>query len=693
LYNIYDRRMIESINEEMFLSTTMMILFGDTKERLNLFTKTLHTYQEIHKEKNTVTSKQIKLLLIAIFSNQTQKEVSDEEIGNEQDTFSKQKASLYTSSVPYLITLAEDISSFTEYRRNSNNQPINILDIPRIFQYCRGLIHQEHVHKKEPVVTPEIDLGDMPKHIYISDGKASVNERYYSYVDKKRIFIKSNPHDRFKDTQYHSNWTLCKKNGLPQNDIGVEGYPSCDGIKKISTDGWNLIAEGDNSILYYLRFRNNFWPKRDTDFQWQGRWGKPFSDFVKIPEHRALSVSHRHEDVKHFTDSNGTKHISSVGVTQVFMLSPNGRHLTLIDPWIPPSFYLQSIPMPNRDHFEALNVASAASMILLISPEGKLYSRFIDFDTMGSNFGLKYTFKEPQKIKDWNAHDSWDDIKKSTTSFVRDVTAHSLGIKEIATVIRLPPEDWKKVTDLPNGALVNPNTITVLQTGVGNLSREFRIEGKQSNDSPLGYFHKTYISSTWKFSEYQEYDYCSTTSKADLLEIDHQKKCSLPPRIHSNAYAYSYKRKKHSIQIKFDDYNPHCSPGFGSISINGNESKMELHFFKSSIKGFLSKNIPKTNTQQMVSWDDYPILLWSRGVLLVSTKSPLPKSLFPSFHKNIDENNVTTLHGEDFVIFYVRVKYNSKKKILMISQVYRTQYPQVYLPIFSEEINWSLKQQ
>ena len=100
-----------------------------------------------------------------------------------------------------------------------------------------------------------------------------------------------------------------------------------------------------------------------------------------------------------------------------------------------------------------------------------MYTRLADFDTLGHNPFLAYSYERR----------------------VRDIPKE----KDVRT---LPPEEWKKQPSIPLHEGRISSAITILQTGKGNDSRELRLEGV-NGEGVHGFFSKRINDETWRFTQ------------------------------------------------------------------------------------------------------------------------------------------------------------------------------------------------
>ena len=222
------------------------------------------------------------------------------------------------------------------------------------------------------------------------------------------------------------------------------------GTVSISADGKNLIAlSADGSVGYF----------KTPNLKWKKGWGKPVGKTLKLPPNRAWAVSNLSDDAQGFEDPAGHFKPTPLGVSSLYVLSPDGRRLNYADPWLPPNFG-HRISMPQRGRFIAESMDASGSTIFLINKAGQMYTRLADFDSTGADPLFAYSFtKHTQKV------------------------------------IALPGEGWREQPRI-NGAITAH--ITIFTNGRGNAGRELRVEGVDAQGNG-GYYRKLIYGAQWEF--------------------------------------------------------------------------------------------------------------------------------------------------------------------------------------------------
>ena len=222
-------------------------------------------------------------------------------------------------------------------------------------------------------------------------------------------------------------------------------------VGAISADGNNLIAVSETGRVLYMNFK----PRA-----WHVKWGKPFGKELYLPPNRGWAISHRGPEAGGFEDPDGKFHAISVGVTTLYLLSEDGTEIRYTDPWLSAEFnYRLDTPLEGR--FIGAALSASGSTLFVADAAGRMFTRLADFDTVGSDPLLKYSF-EPSARKD---------------------------------VIRLPAENWRRQPRI-DGRITS--AITILQTGKGNAGRELRVEGVDP-EGYGGYYAKGIYAPAWSF--------------------------------------------------------------------------------------------------------------------------------------------------------------------------------------------------
>lgn len=308
----------------------------------------------------------------------------------------------------------------------------------------------------------------------------AMDSKYFYAIREGRIW--------FKPIAAHRNspWKLFDRDGYANKNQSP--------LIRLSADGDNLIVVDTNRTIYYAKTKRvvcqvSFdcpqWKIIQSDVKWKEKWfgmdgvslivnlfKNPVLNFIENA--RSIAVSHKGPDTMYYTDMNGKKHPDPyVGVTTIYTLSEDGLRIYFADPWLHNKF-ANEITSPENGRFKAETLAASASTIMLFQRArnqygeeiNKIYTRFADFDSIGSNPALKATYNRDNRIP---------------------------------LVRYLPSEDWLEQPSISlSGKARLTKNIAILQTGWGQNHRQLRVQG-QDADQRNGFYFKNIYETKWKF--------------------------------------------------------------------------------------------------------------------------------------------------------------------------------------------------
>jgi hypothetical protein len=330
---------------------------------------------------------------------------------------------------------------------------------------------------------PEKTAAEIIPSLVTTSTQVMDNKFYYAIREGKIWFkpIAANP---------DANWKLFGNN---------EGYTDKQHtpLIAISADGDNVVAVDQNHHIHYAKshsvdvqvaFDSPEWeiaPK--STVSWTSKWFNmdlvaPIVNLFKDPtlelmqNARSFGISHKGTEALYYTDMAGKKHPDPfIGVTTLYVLNEDGTRIFLADPWLRNKFE-NEITGPEEGEFVAENMAVSASTIFLIqrahdekgNEVHKMYTRYADFDSIGSNPALPATY----------------DIRNKTP------------------LLRyLPGEDWLAQPPIPleKGAKLT-KSISIIQTGRGQDHRQLRVLGTNSQGES-GFYYKNIYDQKWQFEQ------------------------------------------------------------------------------------------------------------------------------------------------------------------------------------------------
>ncbi len=328
------------------------------------------------------------------------------------------------------------------------------------------------VQKPEPILhdlskTQDVS-GFLPKEVLIRTMTQSYCKYYEFALANGRIYAKKPGEDK---------WELFLKTGLPFRSVGGDVFDSPAAIREIACDADTLYAFDDQGIMYTIYFKKIM---RQKPFKWSRIYGFPRRNYVQQNEmvlnKRGWSMGARREEILWYEDRYGNQHHwGTMGLETFYFLTEDGQHIRFCDSGLPPDFS-RCIECPEKGSFIAENISVSGDTIFLIGNRGTMYTRLIDFDTMGCDpMFFLYTYDEEVQ-------------KKSGTDYLSNYTAWAL-----------PAEDWARQVPIPlDGKARLTKMISIAQTGQGNYARELRVAGC-NRDGVIGYWHKMLYENKWSF--------------------------------------------------------------------------------------------------------------------------------------------------------------------------------------------------
>lgn len=410
-----------------------------------------------------------------------------------------------------------------------------------------------------PLAVQSAETDYFPETVRIKTPAQTFNRYYYFAVQDSRIFFKPNS----ETTGKQSDWKPFLKTGLPDNKA-IENYPVPSSIAAIHADADELIALSDQGRFYWLRLeKGHSWAGK----VWNHLWGWPEMEPLflqgRAANPRAWAIGRRNKDVLYHEDIDGNQHhYGTMGITTLYVLTADGREIRFTDSGLPADFS-HTITLPRRGKYIAESMSVSASTIFVINAAGEMFTRLVDFDTIGSDpMFFKYSYhreKRKDDGKDWDSN---------------------------FTVWSLPAEDWRKqpAIELSGQARIS-SLITILQNGHGNAARELRVAGKNA-EGRTGYFHKMIFDDQWHFTE------CPLVIEPNrILNKDvHQEQDLTGEDIHYYGRIRTDGNYLPDTSVELLDFNLAESPATLRITEKGSVSEIKLHTVEAWI--YLKRNDP-----------------------------------------------------------------------------------------------------
>jgi len=284
-----------------------------------------------------------------------------------------------------------------------------------------------------------------------------------------------------------SEWKPLYYSGYAQGRKPAEIH--ADGRRLILIDDQNGVEKKDTLEEYWLK---NFYHFRDvsTEANWEDTWctlpvlGTLINHFITgkklvLPEYAAISLSDRGVFNRRYEDGAKKEHLHNGGSYTLYVLNKDGTEITMYDAWVPTNkSYSIPTPQSTKRPFNGISIASSASLVMTIGYESslnssklvkkdlKIYTQFVDFDTMGWNPFLADT------------HDP------------HDTHAHVQVLPQFKWICHTLPNLRRK-------ACITSH-IEVVQTDQGNNARQLKITGKNELGE-YGFYYKAVNEKEWHF--------------------------------------------------------------------------------------------------------------------------------------------------------------------------------------------------
>ncbi len=278
----------------------------------------------------------------------------------------------------------------------------------------------------------------------------------------------------------NAEWKLFLKTGLPfsGSGSGKDVFDPPAAICELCCDADSLCAFDQDGVMYSC-FISKTAPQKP--FRWRKLCGFPRENYLVqndlVVEKRGWSMGCRRGEILWYEDRYGNQHhYGTMGLETFYFLTKDGQHIRFTDSGLPTDFS-RSIQGPEEGRFVAENISVSGDTIFLIGDRGSMYTRLIDFDTMGCDpVFFQYTY---EKLPQYSAG----------TDYISNYAPWAL-----------PAEDWFKQPKIKlSGSARLSKIISIAQTGRGNAARELRVAGTDASGR-IGYYHKMLFDAEWLFS-------------------------------------------------------------------------------------------------------------------------------------------------------------------------------------------------
>ncbi len=366
---------------------------------------------------------------------------------------------------------------------------------------------------------------EFPEEVYVKTLTQTFLKGYQFILKDGKIYSK-------KDGE--TEWQIFLKSGKPKD---------AEEIREIYADGDCLFAFDDKGRLFKI-YTQQF--ATEKPFVWKNTNGWPQkTQLVQndlIIKNRGWAMGARRKDVLWYEDIFGNQHhYGTMGLETIYFLSEDGQRILFTDSGLPNDFS-KSIENPENGKFIAVNIANSASTLFLIGDDGTMYTRLIDFDTMGCDpMFFKYTYVKQEQ-------------KYTGSEYLSNYSPWGL-----------PAEPWKKEASIKlEGKARLTKFISIHQNGFGNSARELRVAGTD-REGNAGFYYKQILDDEWNFRKAP-----LELAETDFLQGDAKR---------GNTTDFSYSgyltlngKKNNDIEISTQNFSLTSEGGFDlSIKMKGSD--------------------------------------------------------------------------------------------------------------------------
>ena len=238
--------------------------------------------------------------------------------------------------------------------------------------------------------------GILPDTVYIKTPTQTFNKNYQFCLVDGIIYYKG----RFSEIE-PNDWKILDECGLPYSKRNI--YPTPERIVSIAGDVDSLLAMDDAGKIYEYYFERTTIRRHVT---WYNNMGFPSKGQITLNattgNARAWTVGTRRSEVLYYTDIFGNHHhYGSMGIETYYILNDAGDSIRFTDSGLPADLS-RTMLLPERGKFIARNISASGSTLMVINDAGEIYTRLIDYDTMGCDpMFFKYSYNNiKQNLED-----------------------------------------------------------------------------------------------------------------------------------------------------------------------------------------------------------------------------------------------------------------------------------------------------
>ncbi len=351
-------------------------------------------------------------------------------------------------------------------------------------------------------------------------------------------------------------WSLLGGTGLPDSESDAS-------IRELSADGDTLVVVNEQNRVYDAELTHD--KSGALKLHWSNAWGWPFRLAARklvMPAVRrgwANSILNS-EHGTYYSDPAGNPHLI-LGISTLYVLSADGRSIRFDDPWLPPNNFDFHIAGPERGALPLTSISASGSTLFVMDQTGRMFTRLVDFDTLGGNPGIPYSYTVGNKH--YKTEGFWPSLR-TRVPFLLDVR-------------RLPGDGWHEQPRITELGAITKN-ITILQNGKGNDARELRVEGQDARGN-TGYYSKRIsrdAKTTWTFVATQDpllgelLDTRQAVKKAPALGEDHSGEAQFFEAGQGSLPA-------HAFAAQLTGFNTYFEPATLSLWVKGERLELILY--------------------------------------------------------------------------------------------------------------------
>ncbi|MCL2264538.1 MAG: hypothetical protein FWC22_00735 [Treponema sp.] len=392
----------------------------------------------------------------------------------------------------------------------------------------------ENINSKDESVFPEA--------VYIKTRTQTFNLYHYYILHEGKVFIKN-----IDNEKEPKEWTPLAGTGIPRGTTAIiEISADADELAALSAEGNFYRYFFDRTILY-------------SKNKWLDKQGWPASEQIyfdqRTSKNRSWALGKRNHHVLYYEDIFGNQHHNgTMEIATTYVLLEDGQEICYGDTGLPSDFSRNFIG-PERGAFISVSLSASASTMFVINEAGEMYTRLVDFDTVGNDpMFFKYTYSP--------------------------YTSHLAGTEYFSNLNEwgLPSEDWRAQPRIPlSGNAAITRHITILQNGHGNSARELRVAGL-NEQGETGYWSKQIFDKVWNFVIVPlNFKKESILQTSQTFDINRQGERGLSPDKSYSGYNWNNNEIESAWEYQIPNFNILEGDCDLQITFNGETCVFKLH--------------------------------------------------------------------------------------------------------------------